>query len=487
MRPSLPVPAALAILVLCGALTGVAHAQAFSANDRVDRIFAEWTKQDSPGCTLGVVQNGRFIYQRGYGMANLDYDIPNGPQLVYYVGSVSKQFAAAAVALLVLDGRIRLDEDIRTYFPEMPAYQTPVTVRHLVHHTSGLRDIYGLMALGGRRMEDVFTDSQALALIARQKELNFKPNDEYLYSNSGYFLLGQMVKRVTGKSLREFADERIFRPLGMTSTHFHDDPGHIMKRRAMSYEPTDARRTVSGLEEGGSGGYRISYLQNFDKIGAGGLYTTLDDLLKWDENYYSHKVGADDFQNLVHTRGVLNRGDTLTYAFGNNVSTYRGLRITEHGGALMGYKAALLRFPDQRFSTLLLCNYGPIDPTRLAFAVAEVYLGDKMGPGPSRATPNPVASRPARAAGTGTAAVDATLAGTYYSDEVDAAYVVRVDRGRLTLSRPLQEDSLVATGDGGYRAGDLTLRFQSEPGRAPSAFSVEAGRVRNIRFVRRGA
>ena len=165
----------------------------------------------------------------------------------------------------------------------------------------------------------------------------------------------------------------------------------------------------------------------------------------------------------------------------------KGLRITEHGGALMGYKAALLRFPDQRFSTLLLCNYGPIDPTRLAFAVAEVYLGDKMGPGPSRATPNPVASRPARAAGTGTAAVDASLAGTYYSDEVDAAYVVRVDRGRLTLSRPLQEDSLVATGDGGYRAGDLTLRFQSEPGRAPSAFSVEAGRVRNIRFVRRGA
>src|ERR1041385_2114826 len=198
-------------------------AQQFPPNPKVDRIFAAWDKPSSPGCALGVLQNGRFVYERGYGMANLDYDIPNSPKLVYYVGSDSKQFTAATIALLVIDGNLRLDDDIRKYVPEMPDYGTPITINHLIHHTSGIRDIYGLMSLGGLRIEDVFSDSEAVALIARQKELNFTPGDDYLYSNSGYFLLAQIIKRASGKSLREFADENIFKPLGMANTHFHDD------------------------------------------------------------------------------------------------------------------------------------------------------------------------------------------------------------------------------------------------------------------------
>src|SRR6185503_8592607 len=205
---------------------------------------------------------------------------------------------AAALGLLVLDGKISLDDDIRKYFPEMPDYGSPITIRHLVHHTSGIRDVYGIMGIAGLRMEDVYADSEAVALIARQKALNFTPGSTHLYSNSGYFLMAQLVRRVTGKSLRVFADERMFQPLGMTHTHFHDDPGHIMKKRAMSYESD------------GHGGFRISYIQNFDKIGAGGLYTNLDDLRKWDENYYTHNVGGDALQKLIHTRGVLSSSDT---------------------------------------------------------------------------------------------------------------------------------------------------------------------------------
>jgi CubicO group peptidase (beta-lactamase class C family) len=445
-------------------IAAAAGAQSSLPDERIDRIFAAWDRADSPGCSLGVAQDGRYVYQRAYGMANLDYDLPNDPRLVYYVGSVSKQFAAAAIGLLVIDGRIALDDDIRTYFPEMPTYARPVTIRQMVHHTSGLRDIYGIMDLAGKRMEDVFTDAQAIALIARQKETNFTPNDESLYSNSGYFLLGQLVKRVTGTSLREFADERIFRPLGMFDTHFHDDPGHIMKHRAMSYEPGPGGR-----------GYRISYLQNFDKVGAGGLYTTLADLLKWDTNYYTHTVGGDAFQRLIHTRGVLNKGDTLTYAFGNNVSTYRGLRITEHGGALMGYKAALLRFPDQKFSVMILCNYGPIDPSALALAVAEVFLGDRMGP-------RPAAPRPARRQGA--AATDAGLVGSYYGEEADATYTIRAAGNALELVRPLRTDTLEALTDGTFRAGSMILTFSGPPARR-TAFTIEAGRVRNVRFTRR--
>src|SRR5690348_2128900 len=383
-------------------------------------------------------------------MANLDYDIPNSPRLVYYVGSDSKQFTAASIALLALDGKISLDDDIRKYFPEMPDYGTPITIRHLVQHTSGIRDQYVLMTLGGLRMEDVFSDSEAIALIARQKELNFKPGDDYLYSNSGYFLLAEVVKRVTGTSLRDFAEERIFGPLGMTHTHFHDDPGHVMKGRAMSYEPD------------GHGGYRISYLQNFDKIGAGGLYTSVEDLRRWDENFYTHRVGGDALQRLIHTRGVLNNGDTIPYAFGNNVTSYRGLRVDEHGGSLMGYKAEILRFPDQHLSVLATCNLGSINPGPLAEQVAEVYLRDRMGPKESR----PVAEGRQRgvvAAGAPalSAAELAAYAGDYYSDEVDATYHVAVSGGSLVYSaRHIPAQPLTATSPDTFRArGGITLHF----------------------------
>ena len=449
-------------------------AQQFPTNPKVDKIFAAWDKPTSPGCALGVLQNGRFVYERGYGMANLDYDIPNSPRLVYYVGSDSKQFTAASIALLVLDGKIRLEDDIRKYVPEMPDYGTPITINHLIHHTSGIRDIYGLMSLGGLRIEDVFSDSEAVALIARQKELNFKPGDDYLYSNSGYFLLGQIVKRVTGKSLRDFADERIFQPLGMTHTHFHDDPGHVMKGRAMSYESDD------------KGGYRISYIQNFDKIGAGGLYTTIEDLRKWDENFYTHQIGGDAMQAMIHTRGVLNKGDTIPYAFGNNVTSYRGLRVDEHGGSLMGYKAEIVRFPDQHFSVLATCNLGSINPGPLAQQVAEVYLGSKMGPKPERQVADRRPRDVALAAQLNPAEL-AIYAGDYYSDEVDASYHLGIENGALVLSaRHVATQKLVSTAPDLFRTGNgLTLRFERSGMDRPTAFTIEAGRVRNIRFVRR--
>ena len=312
-------------------LVGLALPVSAQSNVAIDRIFAEYDTPTSPGCAVGAIRNNAYLYKRGYGMANLDYDVPNGPDMVYYIGSDSKQFTAASVALLSLRGKLSLDDDIRKYFPEMPDYGTPITIRHLIHHTSGIRDVYALMSMRGDRLEDVFPDSAALSLIFRQKGLGFTPNTAYSYSNSGYFLLAQLIKRVTGQPLRVFADEQIFRPLGMSHTHFHDDPGHVMKQRAMSYE------------RDGRGGFRISYLQNFDKVGAGGLYSTIDDLRKWDENFYTHQVGGDALQTLIHTRGILANGDTLDYAYGNTIGTSRGLRVVEHGGAMMGYKAYILR------------------------------------------------------------------------------------------------------------------------------------------------
>jgi CubicO group peptidase (beta-lactamase class C family) len=438
---------------------------------QVDAIFARYDRKDSPGCALGVVQDGRLLYQKGYGSANLDYGIANGPEMVYYVGSVSKQFTAAAIALLALDGRIRLDDPVSQYIPEV-GHLPRMTVRQLVHHTAGVRDIYVLMSLAGIRMEDVFPESDAIGLIARQKELNFAPGTDYLYSNSGYLLLAQIVKRVSGKSLREFAAERIFQPLGMRNTHFHDEPYHIFPQRAISYAPAQG------------GGYRISYLLNFDKIGAGGLYTTLGDLLLWDRNFYDNKLGRG-FLELMHTRGVQTGGDTLGYAFGLQIGQYRGLRTVRHSGSLMGFQADLVRFPDQRFTLITLCNGNDITPGSLNNRLADLYLADRLA-APVAAAPTVRVSAPAEKAAPGPVNGDDYL-GSYHSDELNATYTIEMVGAQLRLKGGLPaERSLELTARDVFRAGNLVYRFQRNPNGRVTGFTVEAGRVRNIRFQKEG-
>ena len=449
----------------------------------VDAIFAPWDETGSPGCALGVVEDGEFIYERGYGFANLDWDIPSATDTVFYVGSVSKQFTAAVIALLAEEGTVDLDENIREYFPEIRRYAQPITVRHLVHHTSGLRDIYTLMSLAGIRLEDVFTDEQAIELIAAQRETNFEPGSEYLYSNSGYFLLAQLVERASGKTLREFAEERIFAPLGMEDTHFHDLPSHIVDRRAISYQDSDVdfdNYIATGHRE-----FQVSYLGNFDKVGAGGLYTTVRDLLLWDRNFYSGDVGGRPFLDLIHTRGALNDGSQLTYAFGLTVDEYRGLKTVSHGGSMMGFKAAYLQFPEQRLSVITTCNLGSINPMPLAQQVADVYLEDQLALAlPSRT--NVQRSNSSTASDPFSNHELVAFAGTFYSDELDVTYELAVENGQLWLRlRNTPPRLLRKLEDGLARAGTWNLTFEHDVGEIASAFTINAGRVTNIRFKRR--
>lgn len=467
----------VAWLGVAGAAPAAARQAAFPTDPRIDSIFAPWDRPGSPGCALGVLREGRLVYARGYGFANLDYHVPITPRVVFYSGSVSKQFTAAAIALLAAEGRIALDDDVRRYIPELPDYGRPITIRHLIHHTSGLRDIYVLMDLAGLRLEDVFTDDDALRLIGRQKGLNFAPGDEHLYSNSGYFLLAQLVKRVTGASLRVYAEEKLFRPLGMTRTHFHDEPGHVLEGRAISYQPA------------GDTAFRISYLTNFDKIGAGGLYTTVEDMAKWDANFYTGMVGGTALLDRLHERGVLTTGDTLAYAFGLTIGELRGLRTVRHSGSMMGFQAHFLRLPEQRFSAVALCNLGNISPGALLDRVAAVYLGDRMHAPPARAAAAFVPAQRARASGEAVAALDPAtmraLAGTWYSEEVDALYRVEPSGTGLVLVRGTSGVlPLRPLGDDTFRAGSLTLHFARDGAGVATAFTVEAGRVRDIRFVR---
>ena len=335
--------------------------------EKVDKVFAQWDKPESPGCEVAVIKDGKIIYKRGYGMANLEHNIPMSPSSIMDTGSVSKQFTAMAIALLAEQGKISLDDDIRKYLPEIPQYEAPITIRHLVHHTSGIRDYLTLMSIAGMRDDDHYVDGEVVSLLSRQKELNFKPGSEFLYSNSGYFLLSQITKRASGKSLREFSHENIFKPLGMTRTMFYDDHNEIVKHRAASYVPRKA------------GGFQIA-ATTLDMVGDGNVFTCVEDLFLWDQNFYHNKLGkgGPDLINLVLTTGTLNSGEKIDYAFGLMIGAYNGLRIVEHGGAFVGYRAMTMRFPDQRFSVALQCNLGTMNPSSLARRIADIYLADQV-------------------------------------------------------------------------------------------------------------
>ena len=330
---------------------------------QVDSIFAEWDKPDTPGCVCAVMQDGEIVYAQGYGVANLEHNSALSPDSVFYIASVSKQFTAACIVLLSQRGILSLDDDIRKYVPEIPDFGDTITIRNLIYHTSGIRDYPILFLLKGIYFEDNITNDKVLALLSRQEALNFKPGQKLTYSNSNYVLLAEIVERVSGKSLREFAEENIFDPLGMKQTHFDDDFRMIVKNRVSSYEKKE------------NGNY-ARYLKSFNVVGDGGLLSTVTDLSRWQKNFYDGKLGGQEFINLLLTKGTLNNGRELDYGFGLVHGNYRGMRIVRHGGGLQGFRAELLHFPDRRFSVAVLCNLAIMRPGALAKQVADIYLAE---------------------------------------------------------------------------------------------------------------
>jgi len=544
--------------------TGSELTQGESQSDKVDKVFAQWNKPDSPGCGLAVIKDGQILYKRGYGMANLEHNIPMSPASIMDTGSVSKQFTAMAIALLAEQGKLSLDDDIRKYLPEIPKYESTITIRHLIHHTSGIRDYLTLMAIAGMRDDDYYVDGEVLNLLARQKELNFKPGSEFLYSNSGYFLLSQIVKRASGKTLREYADENMFKPLGMTRTKFYDDHNEIVKNRAASYVPRKG------------GGFQIA-ATTLDMVGDGNVFTCVEDLFLWDQNFYHNKLGkgGQALIDQVLTTGTLNNGEKIDYAFGLVIGEYRGLRIVEHGGAFIGYRAMTLRFPDQRFAVYIQCNLGTMNPSNLARRVADIYLADQLNPEVARtgsaetkfielkeeelrskigAFRNPVngaiwklyvkdrslfadlpnnnsirfgaiSANEFRSIGTPapitlrfedgrkstmflqrgtdksvalesvelvtpTATQLADYIGEYRSDEVQASYKIVLEDGRLYLKheneyKDYPKNPLQPTTSDSFVIQGLNIKFLRDTNRQISAFSLNAGRVKNIKFVKK--
>lgn len=343
------------------------QAQLDQASKAVDELFNEWSHTNSPGCAIAVIKDGEIIHKKGYGMADLEHDVPIRPSSVFYIGSVSKQFVAACMLLLDEQEKIDLDEDVRTYIPEFPDYGHKISIRNLIHHTSGVRDNLTLWELAGRSHLEEIPEEEIFDMICRQKELNFEPGTKYMYSNSCYFLMSIIVKRVSGLSLREYADKYIFQPLGMRHSIFGDDNRRIIRNRAFAYGKN-------------SDGSFNSMLMRFDLVGSGGLYSTVEDLFLWDQNLYNNKIGArgQAFIQDMLTNGTFKDGSTVNYAFALVNGTYKGLQTISHSGALGGYRAVFIQFPEQQFSVIILSNLEIFQPQGLAQKMADIYLADQL-------------------------------------------------------------------------------------------------------------
>lgn len=348
------------------AAQGEVHALSPKIADEIDKLFVDFDKPGRPGCVIGILKDGRIVYTRGHGLANLEYGVPMTAETVSETGSVAKQFTAAAVQILAAEGKLALGDDIRKYVPEVPAFGPVITVRHLLHHTSGLRDQWDLLDLEGRPAGSVaHTMDEILDLVSRQKDLNFRPGDEYLYSNTNYSLLAWIVRRASGQSLADFSRELIFRPLGMSHTQWRDDYRRIVEGRAAAY----------------SAGPNGTFLQNMpftNVYGNGGLLTTMGDLLTWAENFWNPRVLGRERLDEMEAPGRLNDGSAITYGMGLGLGEYRGLRQITHSGSTAGYRAYLVRFPSEHAAIGILGNFGGVDGSDLAHKVADVLLAGRL-------------------------------------------------------------------------------------------------------------
>ncbi|MBY8821102.1 serine hydrolase domain-containing protein [Sphingomonas colocasiae] len=454
----------VAVMLSCAlALPAMAQSTELSADQtaKIDAVFAEYAKPNSAGCAAGVMRDGRMLYAKGYGMADIERGVPITPASVFDIGSTSKQFAAASILLLQADGKLKLTDDARKYVPELPDFGKTITIDHLIHHTSGLRDYIGLLVLAGFSLEDVTGDAQVLSLLSRQRALNFPTGSRYEYSNTGYFLLSVIVQRVSGKNLAAFARERIFAPLGMSHTLIRDNHAMLIPNRALGYAPD------------GKGGF-VNHLSNWEQLGDGAVQVSVDDMLHWEGNFLDPKVGGAAMVDALQTPGALDDGKPIGYARGLSGGTYRGQAYIGHGGAWQGYRAMFERFPKQRVAIAVFCNSDSASPNALSHGVADVVLADvlttenKPGKaGTSKSVGKDAAAKPVDAA---------PYVGSYFDATTDTVYRIAEKDGGVVLDMSGRMLPLVSDGPGRFSVKGFPATLSFEPaGKRATGFGFSIG------------
>lgn len=525
------------------------HAQGADLAPRVDSIFSRFTTS-TPGCAVGLARGGKVLMTRGYGMSNLEYNVPLGAETVLESGSVAKQFTAAALALLQIEGKLSLDDDIRKWLPEVPSFGGQrITIRNLLTHTSGLRDQWGLLGLTGNPpTTQVHTMALILYLVSKQQDLNFPVGSQYLYSNTGYALAAMIVEKASGKSLAVFSKERFFGPMGMSKTEWRDDYQRVVPNRATAYEH---RRDGS-----------YAQLMPFTNVyGNGGLLTTVGDMLRWNDGLQNGTItGGRPLVQLLETQQKLTGGQTIAYALGLSHGTFQGHPSVSHSGSTAGYQTILVRYPRDNVSIAVFCNVTDANPGQALQRLAALMLTDGRSPAIARAemdttsfrglvgryrntetdeladimpradglgVRSPAATGVAQGSGKswkvegggmlefsgapGTRQVKITdadgfaatytelvapnamtldlrqYAGTYRSPELDVSYEVRVVTNALVLRfRADPDQRLTPLYTDGFSTGGATVRFVRDGSGKVTGYQVFAGRVRRVRFERTG-
>jgi CubicO group peptidase (beta-lactamase class C family) len=458
-----------------GCATNRPPAKALEA--RVDQLFNAWNRPDSPGATVVVVKDGAVVYQRGYGCANLDYGIPITPQTVFDAASVAKQFTGLAIAMLIDQGKLSLDDDIRTHLPEVPDFGTPITIRHLLHHTSGLRDWFETLVLSGRSPSDAITMDTILEMVRRQRDLDFAPGTEHSYSNTGYNLLAVIVSKVTGQSFRGWTDANLFQPLGMKHTHFCDDASVIVTNRAAYYEAQ------------GEGGLR-QFISQLAAPGSSSLMTTAEDMGRWLLHFGSARVGETNAVLMMQQPGKLISGARVDYGFGLGLGNYHGVRNVYHTGS-WACDCGMIWFPDKRFGVAVFANGPGVDPGRMTYDIANIYLNVPTLPKTeSDRTDGSTLAKPDKPALTFEQLT--AYVGDYWSEELQVVYRIEMRNRELTMGYglsgwgkllPIRLDRFETKPRPGVPVV-TTIEFTRDSTARVNGMKISGGRVRNLQFVR---
>lgn len=464
------------LMLIAGLVPGAAAAQV-PAGERAaaaDRAVSAHAQSDEPGVVAAVVRDGVVVYRTAVGLASLEQGTPLSTATILDIGSVAKQVTGFAIVLLEAQGRLSLEDDIRRHLPELPDLGQPITIRNLLNHTGGLREIYNTMMIGGWQNGDAMTQEQALRIAAVQPALQFAPGSEHLYNNTGYMLLADIVERVTGTEFHDWMRENVFAPLGMSNTVIMHRLGQVIPGSADSYAPVDG------------GGY-VRVFDNSTVQGAGGIYSTAEDMALWLRHWSRPAVGSPQLLERMQERTVLTGGDTLAYALGVNVGRHRGLRRLQHTGSSAGYRSALIAYPELGGGVVVQSNNASVNASRVAQELGDIFFGDRMAPlPPAVADGAEAADEPAHSWAPGATAL-AAYTGRFYSAEVESLYEVAVEADTLVVRhrrigvvplQPRSPDVFAA------RAVIGEVRFERDAAGRITGFKVANGRTRGVLFMR---
>ena len=435
---------------------------------QIDSLFLSWNQPNHPGGSIGIMKNGEIIYSKAFGLASMEYLVPNAPNTIYNIASVSKQFTSMGILLLEKEGKLSIDADIRTYLPELPDFGEKITLRHCMHHTSGMRSLHALLQMAGWRDDDTRTNADLYRFMKQQKELNFKPGSEYLYCNTGYMLMADIIENITGEKFAVWMKKQVFDPLGMTYSYVEDAYNRVVPNNATSYNKN-------------KDGFRRA-IEFWGYVGSGNIHSTTQDLLKWMNNFHQAKEGWTNLFERMRTVDLLNNGDTLRYAFGVDTKAYKGEKKVGHGGSIGGFRSNVVTFPEHQLNIVVLSNFSRANAGAKVYKIADILLGKKKEVVNSNTTMDEVINYKPFSESM------QSVAGTYYSPELDTHYHIKVEKFQLMGNHSRHGHFSIEIIDENTLEADFwafkDIKIKRKKNNEIEGIFVSNGRVRNMWFYK---